>query len=318
MLRLPAIVLFAAFAAALLGAQPACADVLYPKGLRIGLAPPAGMTPSARFSGFEDMERKASIKILDLPAAAYESLEKGAFAAPKQGSKVTIEKRESFPFNDGVGFLVTFDQEKDGATVHRWLMIAKSMSRSVPNLATLVDVEVPDAARSVYSDAAVRAALKSVTFRPAPITEQLSLMPFKLNELADFRVMRVLPTGAAILINGPDDDVSRNPYMIVAVGQGAPQKADDRTEFSRQLLVTAPLPALKLTSMETIRIHNFPAVEIRAQAKGPRGEALSVIQWVRFGGTGFLRIVGVTPKDKWDALFPRFRAVRDGVAPREH
>jgi len=34
---------------------------------------------------------------------------------------------------------------------------------------------------------------------------------------------------------------------------------------------------------------------------------------VRFGSGGFLRIVGVGRKDDWDALFPRFRAVRDGI-----
>lgn len=318
MLRLHTVVLLTAFWAALFGVAPACAEVLFPKGLRVGLEPPAGMTASAQFSGFEDKERKASIKILDLPAAAYESLEKGLFAAPKDNSAITIEKRESFPFKDGLGFLVAFRQEKDGATLHRWVMIAKSISHSVPNLAAMVDVEVPDAALSVYGDAAVRAALKSVTFRPPPIDEQLSMMPFKLDDRAGFRVMRVMPTGAVILIDAPDDDVTRNPYMIVSVGNGAPEKAGDRAEFSRQLLMTAPLADLKLTSMETIRVQNFPAIEIRAEAKGPRGDPLSIIQWIRFGGVGFLRVVGITPKDKWDALFPRFRTVRDGVMPREH
>lgn len=315
MLRPRTIVLIASFLAAFICIAPAGADTLYPKGLRVGLSPPAGMTASARFSGFEDVDHKASIKILDLPAAAYESLEKGAFAPPKD-SKVKIKSRESFPFNSGIGFLIGFDQEMGSTTVHRWLMIAKSMSRSVPNLATLIDVEVPDAAHSVYSDAVVRAALRSVTFRPPPIAEQLSLMPFKLGQLADFRVIRVLPTGAAILIDGPSDDISRNPYMIVAVGEGAPQKASDRAEFSRQLLLRSPLADLSLTSMETIRIHSFPAIEIRAQAKGADGDPLSVVQWVRFGGTGFLRVVGVTPKDKWNALFPRFRTVRDGISSR--
>ena len=38
-----------------------------------------------------------------------------------------------------------------------------------------------------------------------------------------------------------------------------------------------------------------------------------VAQWLRFGGGGFLRVVGVGRKDDWDALFTRFRAVRDGI-----
>jgi hypothetical protein len=57
--------------------------------------------------------------------------------------------------------------------------------------------------------------------------------------------------------------------------------------------------------------------EMRADATGPDGQPLAVVQWLRFGGgSSFLRIVGVTAKSRWDEMFPRFRAVRDGSAAR--
>ena len=59
----------------------------------------------------------------------------------------------------------------------------------------LINVEVPEAALAVYSDAVIRKALASVTFRPMPIQEQLGLLPFKLNQLAGFRVVKVMPVG---------------------------------------------------------------------------------------------------------------------------
>ena len=62
-----------------------------------------------------------------------------------------------------------------------------------------------------------------------------------------------------------------------------------------------------------MRIGGPPVFEIRANAKGPDGAPLALVQWLRFGGGGFLRIIGVVPKDDWDRLFPRFRAVRDGI-----
>jgi len=37
------------------------------------------------------------------------------------------------------------------------------------------------------------------------------------------------------------------------------------------------------------------------------------VQWLRFGGGGFMRIVAVSPAAEWDTLFPRFRALRDGI-----
>jgi len=42
-----------------------------------------------------------------------------------------------------------------------------------------------------------------------------------------------------------------------------------------------------------------------------------VVQWVRFGTGGFMRIVGVGPKNNWDSLFTRFRAVRDGIESQQ-
>jgi hypothetical protein len=66
-----------------------------------------------------------------------------------------------------------------------------------------------------------------------------------------------------------------------------------------------------------MRIGNRPGYEVRATAKGAGGKPITLVQWLRFGGADtFLRIVGVVDKDRWDALFPRFRAVRDGVEVR--
>ena len=116
-----------------------------------------------------------------------------------------------------------------------------------------------------------------------------------------------------ILTDGPSDDLSKQPYMIVSIGRGAPEQPDDRAQFARDALSSAPLRDLTVQSAEAMRIGGLPGYEIRAQAKGPDGEPFMLVQWVRFGGGGFLRVVGVGRKDGWDALFTRFRAVRDGI-----
>jgi hypothetical protein len=62
-----------------------------------------------------------------------------------------------------------------------------------------------------------------------------------------------------------------------------------------------------------MRIGGLPGYEIRAQAKGFNDEPIMVAQWLRFSGGNFLRVIGVGRKDDWDALFTRFRALRDGI-----
>ena len=140
---------------------------------------PGDLKPSTRIPGFEDTERKVSIAILDLPSSAYFELETAAFT--KLPQDLQQAKRESFPFNSGIGFLITGVMQKDGRhsciAGRSWPRLSAT---TVRDLTALINVEVPESALSVYSDAVVRKALASVTFRPAPIKEQLSFLPFQI------------------------------------------------------------------------------------------------------------------------------------------
>lgn len=288
------------------------ADVLYPPGSRIGLNPPGQAAPSKRFPGFEDTDRKVTITILDLPGGAYADLETAAFGS--NHAALQDVKREAFPFETGMGFLISGRGEVNGVTLRKWVLLATAgIGSNVPNLTTLITVEVPEDALSVYTEEAVRKALQSVTFRPTPIEEQLGFLPFKFDELAGFRVMQVLPEGGVILVDGPADNINSNPYMIVGIGRGGPTEPSDRGRFARDMLSAAPVRDLEVQSAEAMRVGGWPGHEIRATAKGLDGKSLSLVQWVRFSAGGFMRIIGVAPTEQWPDLFTRFRAVRDGI-----
>ena len=142
------------------------------------------------------------------------------------------------------------------------------------------------------------------------------MLPFTVGDLAGFRVMQAVAAGGLLLTDGPTDDITRQPYMIISVGPGAPAEPGDRARFARELLSSAPLSELTVTSTEAMRLSGLPGFEIRANAKNPRGASIKLVQWVRFGVSGYVRIIGVVAADNWDQLFNRFRAVRDGVATR--
>ena len=312
MLRKIPILLVAAWAALLVSGLPGAAATVFPQASRIGLTPPGDLKLSRTFVGFEDPDRKVSIRILQLPITAYEGLERSVFASNQAG--LSNVKRESFPFQNGIGILVTGDADDNGVKVRRWFLTAAGMGSEFADLAMLIRAEVPDAASSVYPDAVIREALKSVTFRTPPIEEQLSVLPFKVKDLAGFRVLKTLGAGGLILIDGAGDNIIANPYVIVTFGRGAPEKPDDRAQFARNLLQSAPLRDVTVTFADALRIDSWPAFEVRANAVGYDGKPLSLVQWLRFGsGDGFLRIVGAVRSDNWDKFFPRFRAVRDGV-----
>ena len=314
MFRRVSVYLFAIWAGFASSIPIATADPIFPPGLRIGLEPPGDLKLSNRFPGFEDSERKVAIAILDLPASTYRELEVAAFNRVQE--QLQEVKRESFPFGSGIGFLISGISRQNDVKLYRWSLLAMGIGESVPNLTMLVNVEVPESALSVYPEAAIRKALASVTFRPAPIQEQLGLLPFRLDDLSGFQVMQVLPTGTVILADNQSDNKERQPFMIVSVERGGPTEATDRGVFARNLLTNAPVRDLSMQSAEAMRISGAAGHEIRASGKGPAGDPVSVVQWLRFGSGAFLRVIGVSPAEKWDQAFGRFRTVRDGIAMR--
>ncbi|MDP2409583.1 MAG: hypothetical protein Q8M26_04770 [Pseudolabrys sp.] len=290
-------------------ALPAAAEPVYPAGLRVGLEPVGKLVPSQRFPGFEDAERKVAVTVVELPGIAYAELERSALAKDQPG--IEGVEHEKFSVSGGIGVLVSGQSTQDGAAAKKWILLAGGTPEQ--DLTMLINVQVPEAARDVYTDDLIRKLLASVTVRGMPIDEQIGMLPFTLGDMAGFRVMQVMPAGGAILTDGPSDDISKQPYMIVSVGRGGPANASDRGRFVNDLLMTTPLREVRLQLSEPMRLSGQPGYETRAQAKGPAEEPVALVQWVRFGSGGFLRVIGVAPKEQWDTLFPRFRAVRDGV-----
>jgi len=208
------------------------AEPVYPQGLRIGLEPQGALTLSKTFPGFEDLDQKVTVTVLDLPARAYEEIERSAFS--KNQNNMTILKRESFPFDSGVGFLVTGESQANGVPVHKWFFLATPFLGEGKDITALINIEIPDAARAAYPDALIRKMLASVSFRPPPMQEQLAQLPFKLNDLSGFRIMQVLPGAGVILTDGPTDDLTKQPYIIITVRPGAPAETDERVHDEAQ------------------------------------------------------------------------------------
>ena len=287
------------------------ADVVYPPGSRLGLVPPSSMVTSSNFFGFEDPDTTAAIILASLPTEAYAELDKtiSADALKKQG--MIFEKREAIPLATGQAFLVIGRQEK----LHKWILIGSS-----PALTALVTVQIPDAAKSRYPDAAIRETLATLAIRPTvPVEEQLGLLPFKLADLAGFQVAGIMPGRAVVLSDSTAALASQPPSQIlISVAPGGPAEARNREEFARDVFAGVPnIRDVRVTSSEALRIAGQPMHEIMAEAKDPGGSiSLKVVQWLRFGGGGYLQLVGIAPTTAWPDAYPRFRAVRDGIEPR--
>lgn len=314
------------FAAALTLAayQAEASDAVFPVGSLVGLAPPAGMVASQAFSGFEDREQKAGIAISQLPGEAYEqflkSMNSGAIDIPG----VSNAKREILLMEGGAAHLLTGDQEADGVKFRKWMLITR---RSITGrgadstMAFIVTAQVPVEAMGLYSDDAIRKALGSVALRASvPNKEILDHLPFQVNELAKFGGVRSLIPGRAIMLTeepGAEPPTDR-PFLMISVGSGAPAQASERGTFATNVLRNIQgFKNLKPVFSEPMRIGGQPGYEIRLEGQTVTHDSdVMIVQWMRFSGGGFIRMVGVAPKQQWNETFTRFRAVRDGIDTR--
>jgi hypothetical protein len=291
------------------------AEVIYPPGSRLGIVPPSGMVTSNNFLGFEDPDTNAAIILSSLPPETYAELEKTISAEALKRQGVTLEKREAMSLPTGKAFLVIGRQEVDKTKVRKWILIGSS-----PALTALVTVQIPQTVKNPYSDAAIREALATLAIRTTvPVEEQLSLLPFKIADFAGFRVGGVVLGRAVILSDAPAEmPAQSHTNIVVSVAPGGPAQTNDRDAFARDLFATiSNVRDVRVVSSESLRIVGQPGHQILAQARDPAGTTiLTVVQWLRFGGGGYLQLIGIARADAWHEAYPRFRAVRDGIDPR--
>jgi hypothetical protein len=305
-----------------LGGVPAsAADPVFPLGSRMGFVPPPGFVASKRFPGFEHADSKSSMVVATLPSEAYGKLEESisADALKKQG--VTEEKRETLNLAGGKALLVTAsEQDKEkGLKIRKWMLLGQ-LKEGV----AMVAVIVPEAALKTISDDMIHKSLATIAVRSSiPMTEQLELMPFKMNDLSGLRPVKVLGNTAVVLTYGEKEQATMNdqPFFAVEIRQGGPEQGPDRENFARNLFTSlGDVKDVHIVSGDMLRLGGgaLATHELQAEAKEAFTDTpMKVVQWVRFGKGSFIRMVGIARADQWGTAFPHFRAVRDGVAPQE-
>jgi hypothetical protein len=287
------------------------AEPVFPPASRIGIVPPPGFVVSATFLGYQHNDKQANILMAELPSVAYEALEK-EIAAELERNPGT-QRRDMQLKDGGTGFLLTGVQQGPQGPVLRWTMVAKAH-----DVTAVVTALVPEALKEVLSEEAVRTSFATLTVRTSvPVAEQLSVLPFTLSELSGFRIVRVQPGSAAMLTDGPKDEVepSQQPLFLVSAVPSPVPPLQERENLARRFVGEIPgLKDVRLVRSEALRVLGQQGHEIIVEAKDAKtGDDLTSVQWLRFGSGALMRIVGIARKDAWEKTFPRFRAVRDGI-----
>jgi hypothetical protein len=223
--------------------------------------------------------------------------------------------RETLQLASGEALLVVTRQQQDGTALRKWALLTRAEDLTV----TIIGV-VPEAARDAYPDAALRAAFASVVVR-AKLTpdEMLAVLPYRLDNLAGFRLLRASPDGTAVMTLGPQETSlpAEQPYFMITPRSVAPPPAEERDRFAQRAMAGfLQRPNVRMVSSEQMRIGGVPGHQIVAVGKDERtGDDLVMVQWLRFG-SGVVQMFGIARRDRWDDVFARMRTVRDGFGAR--
>lgn len=291
------------------------AQAEFPRGSRVGLIPPQGMTASDSIQGFEDPFNQARIVVTEMSARTYPDIEKEFSEASLVSGGMTVEGRETMTIGEAPAFLVVARQTLGWTTLRKWALVVRGR-----DLTALVIVLVPERAAAAYPDAAVRATLASVIVRgPIPIAEQLALLPYRLGDLGGFQVVRARPDGVALLTFGPDPTATaeEQPFVVIATPGEVPA-ATGRDAFARRALAAAwDSKDMRNLRAEDLRIRSEPGHQITVETKGSKtGVDLTLVQWLRFAPDRTMQMLGVARTELWPLVFPHMRAVRDGIAAK--
>lgn len=288
------------------------AEPVFPTASRIGLVPPSGMTPSKRFSGFENDGKAAAITFAEMPPEAFGQLSAGMTqeALKRQGLDVTA--REELTLGARTGLLISGTMTRP-VPGRKWILAVKD------NDLTAFIVAYVQGGPDGYSEDEMRDALKSVALRdPVSLDDQIAALPFRVGDRAGFRVVRVLAGNSLLLTEGPKDTVTaaEQPMVILGTSLTPPPPAGERREQFAKLALnsTANLKDIRIERSESFRLRGQEWHEIVAKATHAKSdEPIVVMQTIRFEPARYLRVVGTTREESRDRLLPRFRTVIDSV-----
>ncbi len=302
--------------AALIGRSASAAEPVFGPGARAGLVPPPGMIVSNEFPGFQDRERQASILVTEMAAQSHERALR-EFSPDRfklQGLEEVV--REDLALAEGRGLMVAARSATGSPAATRWALLAL-----VKDVTVVLVAVIPDSAKGTYPDAAMRSAFASLIIRPRlPTQDLLALLPYTLSDLAGFRLLTASPDGTAMLTDGPADTPLpvEQPFLLVALRIApTPQPAEREALARRALGAVVGLENVTITRSEAMRVGPLQGHEIQGESIDQKqGTPLRAVQWVMFGNGAFLQLYGIARGDVWNAVYPRLRAIRDGIRPK--
>ncbi|MCK0127885.1 hypothetical protein [Erythrobacter sp. F6033] len=287
-------------------------EVVFPEGSIFGIIPFEGATEAAEFTGFADLENSATVMINEIPLEGWDELLTN-FSQPSVVARagITASSIEELVINGMPALRIAGTQTMQGSEIPKCLLLVKGSEK-----VGFLTAQIPF---NDNFDGDACAMIKGVAERPKPtLTDQLSALPFALNDLGGMRISQVMGGSSVVLTKGPLDLIkaSEQPALIVASSIAPSALGVDRMQFSERALQTlvSYSPDATIESAEFV-FNDLPATRIiKTGTDSETDEDVRLVQWVVFKPDGnYIRLIGISAADQWADTYPNFSTVFAGL-----
>lgn len=298
-----ALIWLAAFAAAP-AQEPE--GIVYIPDKTLGLAPPQGFELSKKFAGFIEPKSGSSFLLVELPAAAYDTMQKGLSEDALKRQKITQISRDTITIAERETIMIKGTQDAGGKTVNKWILIIRTEDKAM--LLTAQDLT-----GDLLDDETVMAAFESIRIRPAPSLEaRISGLPFEVTDLAGFRAVQTFADSGLLMTKGPKDVVDDGSQPILMIRRPIDRPLPTGVfpaDLSDRLL--RAVNAVEITSIgDTVErtVAGADGYETMATARDKTLNAEVVVgQWLRLHTGAQMHVVAIMPEEGYEALLPDLR-----------
>lgn len=285
-------------------------------GTRVSLAPPAGMTLSRAFAGFEDRDTGASIVVTEFPAEAYAQLSAAMTAENLATRAISDVRTEQVSVDGHAGVYVDAVQTARGTRFAKQFLILGS-----PQATVMVVFTAPQDTASDAGLQATRTAMLGLGLSSGEV-DQLAGLPFVFAQRSGFGDPKVIG-GYGVALSDPSLSPSQRgnaPVFIITAppADACAQAGDDRLAFAEGLLGRIrAVQDVEVTSRAAASIDSLSGDELIASAASTgNGAATLVYQVTLFDDCQLYQMVGIGPDTRRDELLGEFRALANSFRRR--
>ncbi len=299
------------------GGQGALAQAHQPiAGTSVSLVPLKGFSAASGFAGLQNRSTKASVMIVEMPAAAHAQLATlfGNTEAAKAGfakQNIAVSGIDEVDTPAGKTPVINGRQDAGGMRFDKWIALFKGAKT------VMVTVQSPQTAALDHRQ--VLAMLASVTLGAEPgMADKLKALPFAISPVAPFRVVDTIGGSGVLMTVGPlDTDPSGSQPLLIAVYQlSAPAGGAGKLDGLAETLLkqTRGFGSATIATREKLRFAGRDGLLLTGDLHEGGGRK-RFAQYMAIGAQGrFIRLIASADEAGFDSLAPAIKAIARSVA----